>query len=286
LESYNKWACKPDVVRGHGRDGNFLKTSATSKGATLDYLACTAWGLSNNYICRLKKKAMAEDGTISTVLPATPSKSESTTDNEQCAVISNRELAKSIYTAKKLFALNKCRDEKNTNLDLQGTKEGYNQRLAIALDEYDNLTIYMRDRWEMEARGHDEQQPLIKGQIIEMLQMNPKICWEALELHIHRWWCASTIRRRTYGKTQNMCGTNYQARKWPLHMFNLTGLHTKLSKQRAITNFLAQVGASIVGSETISNLPKLVLNERIRRPLVLPIISYITILLFKLRNSS
>jgi hypothetical protein len=41
---------------------------------------------------------------------------------------------------------------------------------------------------------------------------------------------------------------------------------TKLSKQKAITNFLAQVGASIVGSETISNLPKMVLNERISAP--------------------
>jgi hypothetical protein len=48
-----------------------------------------------------------------------------------------------------------------------------------------------------------------------------------------------------YGKTPKMYGK------------------TKLSKQKAITNFLAQVGASIVGSETISNLPKMVLNERI-----------------------
>jgi hypothetical protein len=52
----------------------------------------------------------------------------------------------------------------------------------------------------------------------------------------------------------------YQTRKWP------TGLQTKLSKQKAITNFLAQVGASIVGSETISNLPKMVLNESISDP--------------------
>jgi hypothetical protein len=36
----------------------------------------------------------------------------------------------------------------------------------------------MRERWEMEARGHDEQQPLIKSRIIEMLKRNPKISWE------------------------------------------------------------------------------------------------------------
>jgi hypothetical protein len=32
-------------------------------------------------------------------------------------------------------------------------------------------------------------------------------------------------------------GKNYQTRKWPPHMFKLTGLQTKLSKQKAITNF-------------------------------------------------
>jgi hypothetical protein len=49
-------------------------------------------------------------------------------------------------------------------------------------------------------------------------------------------------------------------------MFKLTRLQTKLSNEKAITNFLAQVGASIVGSETISNLLKMVLNERISAP--------------------
>jgi hypothetical protein len=117
-----------------------------------------------------------------------------------------------------------------TKLDLQWTKPGYRRRQAIALDKYDHLTTDLRERWEMEARGHDEQQPLIKSRIIEMLKRNPKISWESLELAIDR--------------------------KWPPHMFKLTGLQTKLSKQKAITNFLAQVGTSIVGSETISNYRK------------------------------
>jgi hypothetical protein len=69
-----------------------------------------------------------------------------------------------------------------------------------------------------------------------------------------------------YGKTPKMYGNNYQTRKWPPHMFKLSGSQTKLSKQKAITNILDQVGASIVGSETISNLPKSVLNERISAP--------------------
>jgi hypothetical protein len=110
------------------------KTSATSKGATIEYLVCTAWGLSNNYICRLKKKAMAEDGSVSTVLPATPNKSASNND-EQGDVITNREFAKSVYTPENLFALNECRQKKDTSLDLQWTKSGYSQRHAIALDK-------------------------------------------------------------------------------------------------------------------------------------------------------
>jgi hypothetical protein len=70
----------------------------------LPWNICT-FRLGNAYICRLKKKAMEEDGSASTVLPATPNQSDSTND-EECAVISNRELAKSVYTAKNLFALN------------------------------------------------------------------------------------------------------------------------------------------------------------------------------------
>jgi hypothetical protein len=45
-------------------------------------------------------------------------------------------------------------------------------------------------------RRHDEQQqPMIKSRIIEMLKRNPKISWEALELAIDRWCSASKIRR-------------------------------------------------------------------------------------------
>jgi hypothetical protein len=48
---------------------------------------------------------------------------------------------------------------------------------------------------------------------------------------------AGCCRRMKYGKTPKMYGKNYQTRKWPPHMFKLTGLQTKLSKQKAITNF-------------------------------------------------
>jgi hypothetical protein len=125
-------------------------------------------------------------------LPATPNKPK---NDEREWVISNRELAKSVYTAKHLFALNQCRHEKNTSLDLQSTKAGYAERYALALVQYDHLTTGMKDRWEMEARSHDEQQPMIQSRITDMLKDNPKISWESLELAIDRWCCASTIRR-------------------------------------------------------------------------------------------
>jgi hypothetical protein len=59
-------------------------------------------------------------------------------------------------------------------------------------------------------------------------------------------------------------------------MFKLTGLQTRLSKQKAITNCLFQVGSI----HPISNLPKMVVNELIRGGLVLAIISSITMLFF------
>jgi hypothetical protein len=63
----------------------------------------------------------------------------------------------------------------------------------------------------------------------------------------------SGVRRSTgaaAGRPTCMVQTT-KAQKWPPHMFMLTGLQTKLSKQRAITHLLAKMVASIVGSETI-----------------------------------
>jgi hypothetical protein len=74
-------------------------------------------------------------------------------NDELCSVILNRELAKSIYTGKKFFALNQSRHLKNINPDLDWTQPGGGYRLlqAVALDKYDHLTAHMRERWEMEA---------------------------------------------------------------------------------------------------------------------------------------
>jgi hypothetical protein len=120
LQSYYK--SSPEVFRGRGQHGYFYKTFATSKGATLKDLVRTGWCFGNEHLCRLKKNAMAEDRSVSTALRATPNKSDSTNE-KQCAAISNREVAKSVYTAKKLFALNQCRHEKNTSLDFPKCRE-------------------------------------------------------------------------------------------------------------------------------------------------------------------
>jgi hypothetical protein len=52
---------------------------------------------------------------------------------------------------------------------------------------------------------------------------------------------AGCCRRMKYGKTPMMYRLIYQTRKYPPHtgMSKLTGLQTKLSEQKAITNFLA-----------------------------------------------
>jgi hypothetical protein len=59
LTSYHN--SKAQVVQGREQNGKFHKTSTTSKGATLQYLVCTAWGLGDAYISRLKKNSMAEE---------------------------------------------------------------------------------------------------------------------------------------------------------------------------------------------------------------------------------
>jgi hypothetical protein len=45
----------------------------------------------------------------------------------------------------------------------------------------------MDERWEMQARGHDEEQPLIKSRIAEMLKRHPKISWYSLKFLGNHW---------------------------------------------------------------------------------------------------
>jgi hypothetical protein len=170
LESYNK--SKPEVVLGRGQHGHFYKTTATSKGATLQYLVRTTWGLGNAYICRLKKKAMAE----------------------------------------------------------------YCRRRQTKVTNVLDLSVFpcMSKRHIQKSRECGGRRVLPEDEIWQ----NAKDVWNQLP----------------------------NSKVASAHIFKVTGLQTKLSNQKAITNFLAQVGASIVGSETISNLPKMVLNERISAP--------------------
>jgi hypothetical protein len=60
-----------------------------------------------------------------------------------------------------------------------------------------------------------------------------------------------------YGKPPKIDGKNYQTRMW------IADKNFPRKRQQQIS--WLRWGAFIVGSETISNLPKMVFNERIRR---------------------
>jgi hypothetical protein len=174
--------------------GKFMKSSATSKALTTTYLVETAYGRGNVFLLRLRKKARRSDGSISAVIPPKEKKNDGI-DRHHC-IIEDREMAKSKYTAKHLYALNARRDCRDDLAKFSTqSREAHHERFKKAADEYDELEPDTKRNWDMVAREHDEQQLNIKQRIIEALKANPKIYWQALEETIQHWCSASTIRR-------------------------------------------------------------------------------------------
>jgi hypothetical protein len=213
LESYLNYSqSRKQRWKKNNITGKFMKSSATSKALTTTYLVETAYGRGNLFLLRLRKKARGSDGSISSVIPPKGKKNDHI-DRHRC-IIEDREMAKSKYTAKHLYALNARRDDL-AKFSTQ-SREAHRERYKKAADEYDELeTDSTKRNWEMVAREHDEQQPNIKNRIIEALKANPKVSWQALEETIQHWCSASTIWRWVTSLAGYKC---YCPRKG--HIFN------------------------------------------------------------------
>jgi hypothetical protein len=150
-------------------------------------------GMARNYTQRLRGYATNEDGSINDVIPVKKEIVVLEEDSGRNSVIENRNLARTIYTAKNIFAMNSCQRQRQADdfYDEQKSKGRYKD----AVVEYEQLDNDYKAWWEMQARMHDEQQPTIKDRIIQGLKANPKISWEKLEELVGRWCSASTIWR-------------------------------------------------------------------------------------------
>ena len=176
------------------RTGHFKATSANSKGLSKTYLFETAWGLGKMYLSRMKERAKKEDGSLPLVFPSKKKTGGGDGDGENDCVITNRALARSIYTPKELFALNYCR-KKVAKFEEVSSRETHQRWYKEGRMRYVQLDQDSKLLWEQHAREHDEKQPNIKYRIVEELKRNPKISWAALEKQIGYWCSASTISR-------------------------------------------------------------------------------------------
>ena len=109
-------------------------------------------------------------------------------------MLENRELAKTIYTARHLYAKNYCLVEAK-KANCRGETIVHATKYKEALLAYDNLDEDNLKYWAKAERDHDEKQPHVKYWIIDHVKKNPKISWQKLEDKIEGWCSDDTIRR-------------------------------------------------------------------------------------------
>ena len=115
-------------------------------------------------------------------------------EKDRKSVITSLEEASKRFTAKNLFALNKCRVAAESDLSAVSREEA-DRRKKDALNRWDNLDGDTKEMWEARQRAHLKKQPQIKGIIVEALQRNSTISWEKLAGKTGDWCSADTIRR-------------------------------------------------------------------------------------------
>jgi hypothetical protein len=184
---------QPQEKRSKNRKGQFQKTSATSKATSIGYLVEKGYGLAENYPNRLKKFARDDKGRLQAILQRKTGNNK-TDDDERKSVIEDKAFARSIFNMRHLYALNYCR-KKQSEDNLYGTITLHRKNYSEGVAMFDTLSPDNLAVWEMEARSHDNLQPMIKHVICDYLRKNPKISWDALEGKIDRWCSADTIRR-------------------------------------------------------------------------------------------
>jgi hypothetical protein len=191
-------ASQPKQSRSKTKRGKYKPTSATSKGPTVTYLVAVAYGVAPNWPTRLKQMATDSDGvvhsTLQVVRQKVKQKLKSDDDGGRNCVLENRELARKIYTAKHLYALNYCR-KKAHEANCCGEKAVHTttyKEASLAYEALDEDTVKF---WEHEKRKHDAKQPLVKYMIIDAIKKNAKVSWQNLETIIGSWCSAETIRR-------------------------------------------------------------------------------------------
>ena len=122
-----------------------------------------------------------------------PQKGKKQRRRQPRSVITCRELAQKVYTAKYLFALARRQEKMKAEHKVKPARA--KQMLVEAMAEWEGQTETEKAFWHHEARKHDEKQPAIADLIVEVFKANPTLSFNAAAAHekIGNWCSGNTI---------------------------------------------------------------------------------------------
>ena len=122
-----------------------------------------------------------------------PQKGKKQRRRQPRSVITCRELAQKVYTAKYLFALARRQEKMKAEHKVKPARA--KQMLVEAMAEWEGQTKMEKAFWHHEARKHDEKQPAIADLIVEVFKANPTLSFNAAAAHekIGNWCSGNTI---------------------------------------------------------------------------------------------
>ena len=219
-------------ISRYKRSGYFKKCKLPP--VSLKYFVQTAWGMSNSFLCKFRKRMKACEVTINDSgvnMFVAPESEEDDVPVE--TVITSSKIAETYFTPQYLCSLNECRRLAIEDPSSITTSE-YWKRHRTARKKYKQLDPDTKAIWLAKARKHLHRQPQIVSILISILQRNPKRGWLRLESDIRNWCSANTIK---LWLTSHSTFGFYTERVFPLLL-----PHQKLAHKAFATRFLCNWG--------------------------------------------
>jgi hypothetical protein len=128
------------------------------------------------------------------VTKATPKPTTGVKKTKSLSVIEDRAYAQATYTATYLFTLDYVKRIKATYYNRWPSNHQVKEWKARAARAWKYSTKAQKEVWDMKAREHDNQQPLIVEIVIQSLQTNASKSYGTVSLYIGEWCSATTIQ--------------------------------------------------------------------------------------------
>jgi hypothetical protein len=182
----------PNQHRKRENNGQWASAVQRNNPHTMAYLCSIAWDVSIKLPRNLQRRSYGM---------MTKTALKSTTGVKKIkglSVIEGRAYARAAYIATYLFTLDNVKRTKATYHDRWPTNDQVREWKARVARAWKYSTIAQREVWDMKAREHDNQQPLIAERIIQSLQL--RLNWNLpkakyLWIHYDKKWFYGFITR-------------------------------------------------------------------------------------------